>query len=186
MKQFAERGLDKSRHQADRHRRRHRRRHPQRHGRRRAGRDHHAALFGRARLRREQGVRRGVQEGEQRHARRTSCRSAATTACTSSTRRSRRRTGDTDGDSARQRDEGHGWEARAARSRSIRETRDIMQNVYVRKVERRRRRALQRRVRDDPDVKDPGKAEVASAARTTRRCAGLKPAWTGCRGGAAC
>jgi branched-chain amino acid transport system substrate-binding protein len=48
MKQFIERGLDKSGHPADRHRRRHRRRPAGRHGRRGAGRHQFAPLLGRA------------------------------------------------------------------------------------------------------------------------------------------
>ncbi len=65
MKQYAERGLDKIRHQGDRTRRRDGRRPAQRHGRRRAGHRHRAPLFRRAPLRDEQGVRRGLQEGLQ-------------------------------------------------------------------------------------------------------------------------
>ena len=68
MKQFVERGLDKSGIKLIADGRRDRRRHPERHGRRRARRDHDAPLFGRARQPGEQGVRRGLQEGQQRHA----------------------------------------------------------------------------------------------------------------------
>ena len=52
VKQFVERGLDKSRHQADRHRRRDRRRSAERHGRRGDGRDQCAQLFGQPQQRR--------------------------------------------------------------------------------------------------------------------------------------
>ena len=68
MKQFVERGLDKSGIKLIGHRRRHGRRSPQRHGRRGARRDHDAPLLGRSRQPGEQGVRRGLQEGQQRHA----------------------------------------------------------------------------------------------------------------------
>ena len=37
------------------------------------------------------------------------------------------------------------------------ETRDIVQNIYIRAVEEGRRQARQCRVRDDPEVKDPWK-----------------------------
>ena len=65
MKQFAERGLDKSRHQGDRSRRRDGRRSPEQHGRCRARRRHRASVFRGPPLRDEQGVRRRLQEGLQ-------------------------------------------------------------------------------------------------------------------------
>ena len=68
MKQYAERGLRSRGHAADLHRRRHRRRHPRFDGRTGARRRQLAPLFGRASVRREQGVRRRVHAGERRHA----------------------------------------------------------------------------------------------------------------------
>ena len=65
MKQFAERGLDKSRHQDHRPRRRHRRRSAAGHGRRGARSGDRAHVFGRPSIREEQGLRRGLQEGQQ-------------------------------------------------------------------------------------------------------------------------
>jgi len=65
MKQFAERGLDKGRHQGDRPRRCHRRRSAPADGRCGARCRHRAHLFGRSRQRAQQEVCRGLHQGQQ-------------------------------------------------------------------------------------------------------------------------
>ena len=66
--------------------------------------------------------------------------------------------GNTDGDSLVAAMKGMAWESPRGPISIDPETRDIIQNVYIRKVEKKDGAALQRRIRDHPDVKDPIKA----------------------------
>ena len=77
------------------------------------------------------GLQRGVQAQP-----RTSSRSAATTACTLIYEALKKTGGKTDGDSLIAAAKGMAGKARAARSPIDPETRDIVQNIYIRRVEK--------------------------------------------------
>ena len=134
MKQFAERGLDKSGIRSDWHRRRYRRRHPQRHGGRRARRDHLVPLFRCAPVGSQQSIRGRLQEAQWHAsefplARRLRWHADDLRGAEGDQGRRERR-------GAARRDEGNVVRkpARAGDDRS-RDTRSV-QNVYMRKVER--------------------------------------------------
>ena len=80
--------------------------------------------------------------------------------------------GATDGEALVEAMKGMSWESPRGPISIDPETRDIIQNIYVRKVEKVGRRALQRRVRDDPERQ--GSGEGAKRSKSAGRQTGSR------------
>ena len=119
---------------------------------------HRAYLLGRSRLADEQGRSSLPSRRPMTACGRTSWRSAAYDGMHLIYEALKKTGGKTDGDSLIAAIKGMAWEARAARSRSIRETRDIVQNIYIRKVEKKNGELYNVEFATFPAVKDPVKA----------------------------
>ena len=76
--------------------------------------------------------------------------------------------GDADGDALIAAMKGMAWESPRGPISIDPDTRDIVQNIYIRKVEKVGRRALQRRVRDHPERQGPGEGGEEIVTRVPR------------------